>query len=174
MRKSIKWSAGQLQETPPDATRWSLRTLACAVAIPFDHPPHLASLRTAAPPHLIFKISKNPLFVDKVRNSIGLYLAPPEQARILRRPEELDSGPGSHSAAAADASRPAGAAQPTIPAMTTTMFAALDVATGEVIRRCWGGGKNSLRQPLPQFGKPAVARTLMAIGAPLALPCSRP
>ena len=73
-----------LETTPRDATHWSLRSMARAVGFApstihriwkaFNLQPH----RTET-----FKLSTDPLFVDKVRDIVGLYLAPPERAPVL-------------------------------------------------------------------------------------------
>lgn len=73
-----------LEETPPNATHWSLRSMARATGYApstiqrlwkaFSIQPHRAET---------FKLSTDPLFVDKVRDIVGLYLAPPERALVL-------------------------------------------------------------------------------------------
>ena len=71
-----------LEETPPDATHWSLRSLASGelVELPraLDHSSHLAMAFRLAVPHRseTFKLSSDPFFVEKVRDIVGLYLAP--------------------------------------------------------------------------------------------------
>ena len=58
-----------------------------------------------------FKLSPDPLLIEKVRDIVGLYLNPPEHAvGALRRREVADPGARSHAAAAADAPGPSGAA----------------------------------------------------------------
>ena len=85
----------QSLETPPrDATHWSLRSMAKAAGFApstihriwkaFNLQPH----RTET-----FKLSTDPLFVEKVRDIVGLYLSPPERALVLCvDEEEPDSG----------------------------------------------------------------------------------
>jgi transposase len=70
-----------LEETPKDATHWSTRSMAAATGMSqsaisriwraFALQPHRAET---------FKLSKDPLFIDKVRDVVGLYLDPPEKA----------------------------------------------------------------------------------------------
>ena len=74
--------------------------------------PHLARLRAAAAPDARrFKLSKDPLFIEKVRDIVGLYLNPPDRALVLCVDEKTpDPGPRSHAAAAADAAGPGRAA----------------------------------------------------------------
>ena len=73
-----------LEATPPNATHWSTRSLAAATGLSqsavvriwraFALQPH----RTAT-----FKLSRDPLFVDKVRDVVGLYMSPPDRALVL-------------------------------------------------------------------------------------------
>ena len=85
-----------------------------------------------------FKLSTDPFFVEKVRDVVGLYLSPPERAIVLC----VDEKP---QVQALDRTQPV---LPMAPARTerathdyvrhgtTSLFAALNVATGEVIGRC--------------------------------------
>ena len=73
-----------LETTPSGATHWSLRSMAKAAGFApstihriwkaFNLQPHRAET---------FKLSTDPLFVEKVRDIVGLYLAPPERAVVL-------------------------------------------------------------------------------------------
>src|SRR5919107_1326158 len=73
-----------LEAAPEDATHWSTRSMAAACGLSpatvhrvwraFGLKPH----RTAT-----FKLSTDPLFVEKVRGIVGLYLAPPDRALVL-------------------------------------------------------------------------------------------
>ena len=85
-----------------------------------------------------FKLSSDPLFVEKVRDIVGLYLSPPERALVLCVDEKSQIQ-------ALDRSRPLLPMRPgqverrTHDYMrhgTTTLFAALDIATGKVIGQC--------------------------------------
>jgi Homeodomain-like domain len=73
-----------LRSTPVDATHWSIR----AIAVPagFSHTT-IRRIWTAfgLQPHRsdTFKLSSDPLFVDKVRDIVGLYLSPPNRALVL-------------------------------------------------------------------------------------------
>jgi hypothetical protein len=85
-----------------------------------------------------FKLSRDPLFVDKVRDIVGLYLAPPDRALILSVDEKsqiqavdrtapiLPMTFGSPERRTHDYRRHG----------TTSLFAALDVASGKVIGEC--------------------------------------
>jgi transposase len=85
-----------------------------------------------------FKLSKDPLFVEKVRDIVGLYLDPPEKALVLCVDEKSQIQ-------ALDRTQPLLPMRPGQPERrthdymrhgTTSLFAALDVATGEVIGEC--------------------------------------
>jgi hypothetical protein len=82
-----------------------------------------------------FKLSTDPMFVDKVRDIVGLYMAPPLMAMVLCVDEKSQIQ-------ALDRTQPQLPLAPGIPARrthdyerhgTTTLFAALDIATGQVI-----------------------------------------
>ena len=73
-----------LEATPKDATHWSTRAMAREVGLSqsavsriwraFGLPPHRQET---------WKLSRDPLFVEKVRDVVGLYLDPPERAVVL-------------------------------------------------------------------------------------------
>jgi transposase len=73
-----------LRSTPVDATHWSIRSMAGATGFSnttirriwaaFGLQPHRSET---------FKLSSDPLFVDKVRDIVGLYLSPPNRALVL-------------------------------------------------------------------------------------------
>jgi transposase len=73
-----------LRSTPTDATHWSIRSMAGATG--FSHTT-IRRIWTAfgLQPHRseTFKLSSDPLFVDKVRDIVGLYLSPPNRALVL-------------------------------------------------------------------------------------------
>lgn len=85
-----------------------------------------------------FKLSSDPLFIDKVRNIVGLYLSPPNRALVLSVDEKSQIQ-------ALDREQPVLPMMPGIPERrthsyirhsTTSLFAALDVASGLVIGKC--------------------------------------
>jgi transposase len=125
-----------LERTPKDATHWSRASMAAEAGLSrstigriwraFELKPHLIDT---------FKLSSDPLFIEKVRDVVGLYLDPPERALVLC----VDEKSGIQ---ALDRSAPVLPMMPGMPerrthdyarAGTTTLFAALDVATGQVI-----------------------------------------
>ncbi len=129
-----------LEETPPDATHWSLRSMARAVG----HAPstiHRIWQAFGLQPHRSesFKLSSDPLFVEKVRDIVGLYMAPPERALVLCVDEKsqiqaldrsqplLPMRPGQAERRSHDYVRHG----------TLSLFAALDTASGVVIGQCF-------------------------------------
>jgi transposase len=73
-----------LRTTPADATHWSIRSMAAETG--FSHTAiRRMWLALGLRPHRsqTFKLSSDPLFVDKVRDIVGLYLAPPNRALVL-------------------------------------------------------------------------------------------
>lgn len=130
-----------LEERPPEAaaTHWSTRTMAQAAGLT-----QTAVVRIwhayGLQPHReeTFKLSTDPLFIDKVRDVVGLYLQPPERALVLCVDEKTQ-------VQALDRTAPLLPLRPGQPERhthdyvrygTTSLFAALDVATGKVITRC--------------------------------------
>lgn len=128
-----------LETKPDNATHWSTRSLAKKLGLSqtavariwraFGLKPHR---------HETFKLSTDPFFVDKVRDVVGLYLNPPERAIVLCIDEKSQ-------VQALDRTQPL---LPMTPYQaergthdyvrngTTSLFAALNVATGEVIGQC--------------------------------------
>jgi transposase len=125
-----------LEQTPADATQWSTRSMADATGLSqtavsriwraFGLQPHRAEA---------FKLSKDPQCIEKVRDVVGLYLAPPEQALVLCVDEKSQIQ-------AIDRSAPVFPMLPGVPERrthdyirhgTSSLFAALDVASGRVI-----------------------------------------
>ena len=124
-----------LESTPKDATHWSTRSMAQDSGLSqstvsriwrtFGLQPHRAET---------FKLSTDPLFVDKVRDVVGLYLDPPERALVLCVDEKSQIQ-------ALDRTAPILPLRPGLPEKathdsvrhgTTTLCAALEVATGRV------------------------------------------
>ena len=95
-------------------------------------------------PHRIetFKLSTDPAFVDKVRDVVGLYLAPPDRALVLCVDEKPQIGAAAQGTAPAFPMRPGQPERRTHDYRrhgTTDLFAALDVRAGTVIGACKGG-----------------------------------
>jgi transposase len=129
-----------LESKPKAATHWSTRGLAAELGLSqstvsriwraFGLKPHKAET---------FKLSTDPFFVEKVRDVVGLYMAPPENAIVLCVDEKsqvqaldrtqplLPMEPGQAERRTHDHVRNG----------TTSLFAALNVATGQVIGKCY-------------------------------------
>jgi transposase len=129
-----------LETKPPHATHWSTRDMARATGLSqsavsriwraFGLKPHLQDT---------FKLSTDPQFIEKVRDVVGLYLSPPERAIVLCIDEKsqiqaldrtqplLPMAPGQAERRTPDYVRNG----------TTSLFAALEVATGKVIGKCY-------------------------------------
>ena len=73
-----------LESAPRDATHWSTRSMAAAVGLNQTAVARIWRAFGLAPHRQeSWKLSKDPLFVEKVRDVVGLYLAPPERAVVL-------------------------------------------------------------------------------------------
>jgi transposase len=135
--------AAVLQKTlspPPEGeTHWSCRVLADATGISKSTVQRIWS-SFGLKPHRrqTFKLSTDPFFVDKVRDVVGLYLDPPTHALVLSVDEKSQCQ-------ALQRSQPAlpmglgyveGYTHDYLRHGTTTLFAALEVATGKVLTQC--------------------------------------
>jgi hypothetical protein len=88
-----------LESKPPAATHWSTRTMAGASGINQTAISRIWRAFSLAPHRCeTFKLSKDPLFIDKVRDIVGLYMNPPERALLLCVDENSQTGaPGKRS-----------------------------------------------------------------------------
>ena len=128
--------ATTLEQRPQQATHWSTRLMAKKLGVSqstvsrvwraFGLQPHRAET---------FKLSTDPLFVEKVRDIVGLYLNPPTKAMVLCVDEKSQIQ-------ALDRTQPILPLAPGVPERrthdykrhgTTSLFAALDLASGRVI-----------------------------------------
>jgi len=128
-----------LREKPPAATQWSARSLAKAVGLSHTSVQRIWAAH-GLKPHLTktFKLSNDKQFVEKVTDVVGLYLDPPDRALVFSVDEKsqiqaldrtqpgLPMKKGRAGTMTHDYKRHG----------TTTLFAALDVATGRVIGEC--------------------------------------
>jgi transposase len=129
-----------LESLPADGTHWSSRGMAKASGL------SAATVQRiwrafGLQPHRVetFKLSTDPDFVAKVRDVVGLYMAPPDRAVVLCVDEKsqiqaldrtqplLPMRPGQVERRSHDYTRHG----------TTSLFAALDIATGRVIGKCF-------------------------------------
>jgi len=128
-----------LETKPQDGTHWTIRTVAkdtefsCTTV-------HRIWRAFGLQPHRQrhFKLSTDPFFVEKVRDIVGLYLNPPDKAMVLCVDEKSQIQ-------ALDRTQPMlpmglgyveGVTHDYVRHGTTTLFAALDIATGQVLTCC--------------------------------------
>jgi len=93
-----------VQRKPDHATQWSVRSAAAITRIPKSTVGRYFAL-FGLQPHRSksFKLSTDPFFVEKVRDIVGLYLNPPDNALVLvRGREESDPGTGTYPTSVAD------------------------------------------------------------------------
>jgi transposase len=128
-----------LESVPAAATHWSTRSLSQQVGLSqsaivriwhsFGLQPHRSET---------FKLSTDPYLVEKVRDIVGLYLNPPDRAIVLSVDEKSQ-------VQALNRTQPILPLRPGLPEKrtsdyerngTTSLFAALDIATGKVIGDC--------------------------------------
>lgn len=128
-----------LRTTPPAATHWSVRSMAKARGLSRTMV-HRIWQQHRLQPHRVknFKFSKDPLFVEKLRDIVGLYLNPPDKALVLSVDEKSQIQ-------ALDRTQPLLPLRPGIPAQqthdykrngTTTLFTALSMLDGKIIGQC--------------------------------------
>src|SRR4029077_20081348 len=128
-----------LKSRPPDATQWTVRTLAKHLRVS-RMMVHRVWQRFDIQPHRVekFKLSNDPQFEEKVRDIAGLYLAPPERALVLCVDEKSQIQ-------ALDRTAPILPLRPGLPERqthdykrhgTTTLFAAFNILNGKVIGSC--------------------------------------
>jgi len=128
-----------LKTKPPDGTHWSIRGMAQRMGVS-RMLVHRVWQRFDVQPHRVerFKLSNDPHFDEKVRDVVGLYLSPPDQALVLCVDEKSQIQ-------ALDRTRPILPLRPGLPERqthdykrhgTTTLFAAFNILTGKVIGSC--------------------------------------
>jgi transposase len=128
-----------LESTPRDATQWSTRSVAQQCDMSQTAIARIWKAFALRPDRVeSFKLSKDPLFIDKVRDIVGLYLDPPARALLLSVDEKSQIQALDRTAPLLPM-RPGQAERRThdyVRHGTTSLFAALDVATGRVIGEC--------------------------------------
>jgi transposase len=128
-----------LTRRPKGATHWSVRTLEAETGVSKSTVQRYLAL-FGVQPHRAqsFKLSTDPFFVEKVREVIGLYLNPPDHALVLCVDEKSQ-------VQALERTQPMlplglgyveGVTHDYVRHGTTTLFAALDIANGQVIAQC--------------------------------------
>lgn len=134
-----------LHTTPPDATHWSTRSMAEHAGVGKDTVARIWRARKIQPHRVeTFKLSNDPAFEEKLVDVVGLYLDPPERAVVLCFDEKSQCQALERT-------------QPSLPLTrgragtmthdykrhgTTTLFAALDTATGKVLNHCFPRHRN--------------------------------
>lgn len=128
-----------LESKPKQATHWSTRSMAerCGLS---NERVHRIWKTFGLQPHRAetFQLSTDPAFVDKVRDVVGLYMSPPQNALVLC----IDEKSQIQALERSQPIFPLGVARPERHTAdyfrhgTTSLFAALDVASGEVYARC--------------------------------------
>lgn len=135
-QKVIAKTAG---ETPRNATHWSVRTMAAEMGISHTSVQRIWA-EAGLKPHLVkrFKISSDPRFEEKVTDVVGLYLNPPDRALVLCVDEksQIQALDRTQPGLPLKRGRAATMTHDYKRHGTTTLFAALDVASGLVIGEC--------------------------------------
>lgn len=140
--------ARTLESKPPAATYWSTRTMAKETGVNQTAVSRIwRAFSLASHRSETFKLSKDPLFIDKVRDIVGLYMNPPQRALVScvdetsqiqaldRTAPLLPMRPGQIERRTHDHARHG----------TTSLFAALDIKTGKII------GQNQQRHRSEEF-----------------------
>ena len=128
-----------LETMPRGATHWSIRSMAREVGVGRDSI-HRIWRAFGLKPHRqkTFKLSTDPLFVETVRDIVGLYLHPPEKAVVLCVDEkaQIQALDRSQPLLPMAMDYPEARTHDYVRHGTTSLFAALDAATGEVLGKC--------------------------------------
>jgi transposase len=126
-------------QTPPNATHWSVRSMATAAGISHTSVQRIWA-EAGLKPHLVrrFKISNDPQFEEKVTDVVGLYLNPPDRALVLCVDEksQIQALDRTQPGLPLKKGRAATMTHDYKRHGTTTLFAALDVKSGLVIGEC--------------------------------------
>jgi len=169
METRLKVITKTVQETPPNATHWSRALMAEAMEI---SPSSVGRIWAEAglKPHLTkgFKVSNDPLFEEKVTDIVGLYLDPPDRAVVLCVDEksQIEALDRTQPGLPLKKGRAATMTHDYKRHGTTTLFAALDVKSGQVIplgtsraaMPCRATGECLPRHPLPGSASSSDAR----------------
>lgn len=125
-----------LESTPRNATHWSTRSLAAELGMSQSAVSRIWRAFGLAPHKQdSWKLSKDPQFVDKVRDIVGLYLDPPERAMVLCVDEKTQIQALNRTAPVFPMlpGTPARATHDYVRHGTSSLYAALNLATGQVI-----------------------------------------
>ena len=125
-----------LETTPPDATHWSTRSMAQHLGLSQSMVSRVWRAFGLAPHKQdSWKLSKDPLFVEKVRDVVGLYMDPPERAVVLCVDEKTQIQALNRTAPVFPMlpGTPARATHDYVRHGTSSLYAALDLTTGKII-----------------------------------------
>lgn len=137
--KSARIVALTLRDPPPGLTQWSTREMAERVGVSHSTVQRIWQAH-ALQPHRVetFKFSPDPLVEEKIRDVVGLYLHPPTHAVVLSVDEKTQIQ-------ALERTQPLLPLRPNLPARQThdyrrngltSLYAALEVASGKVVGEC--------------------------------------
>lgn len=128
-----------LKTKPKHGTQWSLRSMALDTGLSLKTVHRIwQAFRLQPHRQRHFQLSTDPFFIEKVRDIVGLYLAPPDHALVLCVDEKSQIQ-------ALDRTQPMlpmglgyveGVTHNYVRHGTTTLFAALNIASGDIIARC--------------------------------------
>ena len=128
-----------LKQNPPAGTHWTVRLAAEANGLSKSSVHRVFQL-FAVQPHRSrnFKLSKDPFFVEKVRDVVGLYLNPPDHAIVLSVDEksQIEALNRTQPVLPMGLGYVEGVTHDYVRNGTTTLFAALDIASGNVLTEC--------------------------------------
>ena len=130
-----------LESVPKDATHWSSRGMAKASGLSVSSVQRIWRAFGLQPHRMeTFKLSTDPDFVAKVRDVVGLYVSPPQHAVVLCVDEksQIQALDRSQPMLPMRVGQPARRSHDYTRHGTTSLFAALDIATGRVIGKCYG------------------------------------
>jgi transposase len=128
-----------LEEPPGEATHWTGRMMAEAIGISLRSVQRIWTAHRLAPHRVrTFKLSRDPAFVPKLRDVVGLYMHPPAHAIVLSVDEksQIQALDRTQPGLPLGKGRPATATHDYERHGTTTLFAALNVLDGTVLGRC--------------------------------------
>jgi transposase len=128
-----------LETKPKGKTHWSTREMAAKAGV--SHTTVGRIWRAfGLKPHVVqtFKVSDDPQFVEKVRDVVGLYMNPPDRAVVFSVDEksQIQALERAQPVLPMDLGQPERQTHNYIRHGTLDLFAALNVATGEVLARC--------------------------------------
>ena len=127
------------RETPPDATHWSVRTMAKAMGISHTSVQRIWA-EAGLKPHRVakFKVSNDPQFEEKVSDIVGLYMNPPDRALVLCVDEksQIQALDRTQPGLPLKRGRAATMTHDYKRHGVTTLYAAMDVKSGLVIGDC--------------------------------------